>query len=332
MDPNFLTKILAAGAMGASIFCIWKVYDLLRNEQDKEEPRPVFIRTIYVAMGFAVIMTLLSLGIEVVRHNMGMEINNAPTFDNALQRLTSKTFYSLDQDGNPSAMSLSTGDSTLVLSQALPRDFFANNELTIKLLEDKYLVQRENKGQIITAGQLSPSQIEDLVSSPPPTPDAGADIGPDELLNLGLSYSPSTVTSAVNLSISREESLAVNYLIQLLDDKYSNKRDVQKKAVRLLIQPQLMNALNNTQYDVLIKALESGKIRPAPYSYYEVAQVYHSRAFQTRDKQKRAEDLNLYRDYLGEYIQFYDEKEWIQKAEVYPTEALWYQNAKNELQ
>lgn len=332
MDPNILTKILAAGAMGASIFCIWKVYDLLRNEQDKEEPRPIFIRTIYVAMGFAVIMTLLSLGIEVVRHNMGMEVNNSPVLDNALQRLSENTYYSLDQDGNPLAMSLPLGDSTLVLSEALPRDFYQNNELTIKLLEDKYLVQRENKGQIMTAGQLRPSQIEGLLNSSPPAPSSEADIGPNELLNLGLSYSPSTVVNAVNLSISREESLAVNYLIQLLDDKYSNKPDIQKKAVRLLIQPQLMNALNRTQYDALIKALESGKIRPAPYSYYELAQVYHSRAFQTRDKQKRAEDLNQYRDNLGEYIQFYEEKTWIQDADDYPTEALWYKNAKNELQ
>lgn len=331
MDPNILTKILAAGAMGASIFCIWKVYDLLRNEQDKEEPRPIFIRTIYVAMGFAVIMTLLSLGIEVVRHNMGMEINSSPVLDNALQRLSSATYYSLDQDGNPQSMSLSVGDSTLVLSQALPRDFFENNELTIKSLEDRYLVQREHKGQITTAGHLRLSQIEELVDAPTPMPEPPASINPEALLSLGLAYSPLQAVNAVNISVSREETLAVGYLIQLLDNKYQNKPNLQKKAVRLLIQPPLMNALNQTQYDALISALESGNIRPAPYSYYELAQVYHSRAFQTRDREKRAADLSQYRDHLREYVQFYEETGWLQNTNEYPTEALWYQNAKNEL-
>ena len=70
MDLDFLTKILAAGAMGVSIFCIFKVYNLLSTEQERDEPRPVFIKSIYAFMGFAVLMTLLSLSIEYVRHQM----------------------------------------------------------------------------------------------------------------------------------------------------------------------------------------------------------------------------------------------------------------------
>ena len=70
LDLDFLTKILAAGAMGVSIFCIFKVYNLLSAEQERDEPRPVFIKSIYAFMGFAVLMTLLSLGIEYARHLM----------------------------------------------------------------------------------------------------------------------------------------------------------------------------------------------------------------------------------------------------------------------
>jgi hypothetical protein len=73
VDPTIITKIAAAGAMGVSIFCILKVYDLLKNEQKKDFPRSNFLKTIYVSMGFAVIMTLLSLVIELVRNHMDNE-------------------------------------------------------------------------------------------------------------------------------------------------------------------------------------------------------------------------------------------------------------------
>jgi len=70
MDLDFLTKILAAGAMGVSIFCIYKVYNLLSIEQERDEPRAIIINSIYKFMVFGGVMTVLSLGIEYVRHQM----------------------------------------------------------------------------------------------------------------------------------------------------------------------------------------------------------------------------------------------------------------------
>lgn len=329
MSPDIITKILAAGAMGASIFCIWKVYDLLRNEQDKDEPRPVFIRTIYVAMGFAVIMTLLSLGIEVVRHNMGMEVDTNPRLDKKLEDIVGNNYYSLKNDGTPAAITLPLGDSTLTLSRPFPNDYFQDHELRIEELEDRYLVKLENEGQIFTAGHFLPQQLNTLFG-PGPTP--SSPLSAEDVLNLGLAYSPTGVTNQLKLAPARDESLAVKYLIQLLGSDFADKPALQKKAVRLLTQRKLMQQLTQEQYPILINALESSKIRKAPYNAYELAQVYHSRAFQNWNRENRAADLEQYRTYLTEYIEFYDSNEWIRNATEHPTEAVWYEQAQREVQ
>ena len=332
MDPNILTKLLTAGAMGASIFCIWKVYDLLQNEQDKDEPRPIFIRTIYVAMGFAVVMTLLSLGIEVARHKMGMDTGSNGKLSAALGQIAQNRFYSLDKQGKPQAIILPIGDSILQLSQAFPSDFFKDNELIIKKLEDKYLVQREHLGLLTTTGHLREEQFQGLFGNTPPPPPSNAPIPGEDILNLGLAYTPGSISNALKLAPSRDEALAVNYLIRLLDSSFQDKPNLQKKAVRLLTQPQLMQQLKQSQYDVLINVLESGEVRRSPYNAYELAQIYHSRAFQSWNRENRQADLDQYKAHLSEYIQYYEAHSWIRNAEDYPTEAAWYANAKSELQ
>lgn len=332
MDPSILTKILAAGAMGVSIFCIWKVYDLLQKEQEKAEPRPLIIRTIYGAMGFAVVMTLLSLGIEIVRHNMDLEKSENPKMADALRQIARGNFYSLDSIGKPEPIALSLGDTSLVLGSALPTDFFAGHQLMIKKLEDRYLVQREKEGRITTAGHLLPEQINGVNgSSSHPSSGSGHPLKGEDLLNLGLSYTPPVIINELNIPPARDEALAVNYLIQLLGEDFQSQPNLQKKAVRLLTQPRLMQQLQQEQYGSLIAALESNRIRQAPYNSYELAQVFHSRAFQTWNKENKQQDLTRYTDNLRDYVDYYEAKTWIQDQEVYPTEAIWYKYAKGQL-
>ncbi|MEL7252355.1 MAG: hypothetical protein AAFO03_28345 [Bacteroidota bacterium] len=332
MDFNILTKILTAGAMGASIFCIWKVYDLLGKAQEQDPIDPIKVRTIYAAMVFAVVMTLLSLYIEKVRHDMHMEETNNPQLARQLERIAANAYYSLDKEGIPAAISIPSGDSSLVLSGALPNDFFADHKLIIKELENKYLVQRENKGQLTTTGFLPADQLNGIAGSSADTPPPPAeDLNGENLLNLGLAYTPPSITNQLNIPATRDLALAVNYLIRLLADDFQDQPNLQKKAVRLLTQPRLMQQLQQQQYEALINALESDRIRRAPYNSYELAQVFHSRAYQAWNKENRQQDIDRYRNHLRDYVGYYEANLWIQDADEHPTEKAWYDLAKNEL-
>jgi hypothetical protein len=103
---DYIPQIAAAGAMGVSILCIFRVYNLLKNEQEKDQPRPVFLRSIYIFMGFGVLMTILSLGIEFSRHFMGDGGNQQEVLTKKLVAIDSANYYSLDKNGNPASISV----------------------------------------------------------------------------------------------------------------------------------------------------------------------------------------------------------------------------------
>lgn len=332
MDPTILTKILAAGAMGASIFCIFKVYGLLKNEQEREQPRPVFIKTIYVSMIFAVVMTLLSLGIEKVRHNMEQDKAADPDLSKTLNALAGQNFYSFNKDGNPKQMVIPYNDSNYVLGKAFPHDYFKRHPLVLKPEEDDFVVQRENKGQVMSVGTVSALQLREAAK----TITAGGEeqdnsLSAEAVLNLGLAYAPNAPARALNLSHKEDESLANDYLIQLLDSSYADAPAAQKSAIQLLTQPELMRSLKQNQYKKLIEVLEQGSIRQAPYNIYELSQVYYSRAYQSWNTAGREADLKENRRLLNEYIRFYDATPWIQERSRYKSEYNWYKTAKRNI-
>ena len=286
-------------------------------------------------MGFAVVMTLLSLGIEYARHRMTQQEAANPQLTRALERIAEGGFFSLDNKGKPEAITVNLGDSSLALSHALPNNFFADHSLIIKELEDKYLVQRENEGQLTTTGHLLPNQINGRNGDSSGASSGGGDqLKGEDILNLGLAYSPPSIINELNIPPTRDEALAVNYLIQLLDDSFQNQPKLQKKAVRLLTQPRLMQQLQQEQYDSLIAALESNRIRKPPYNSYELAQVYHSRAFQPWNRDNKEQDVARYTNHLRDYVGYYEAEfnDWIRDRLQYPTEAIWYEAAKRQLQ
>jgi hypothetical protein len=103
-----ITEIIAAGAMGISVFFVVKAHSLLKDEQAKETPRPSILRQITIFMGFAILMTPIALGIEYLRHQMDMDSQGQGQvgFAEELRDLENKGYYSLDKYGNPDTINV----------------------------------------------------------------------------------------------------------------------------------------------------------------------------------------------------------------------------------
>ncbi|WP_273444473.1 hypothetical protein [Neolewinella agarilytica] len=333
-----LTQILAAGAMGVSIFFIFKVYDLLKNEQGNENPRPVFLRSIYVFMGFAVLMTLLSLGIEFARHSMNLDTEGQGGFTKELQELTNKSYYALDRNGNPEPIELEIGGQKYTLAKAFPDAFFKETHLKLKPAgNQKLLAVKNNNGQEITFGYFDKSDIDDFATTPaitPPGPSSPSDpiLDREKLMATGLMYTPpSKVRQQIQTTISQkkaDESIANKYLVEFVNGQNLDRK-LQELAVKILIQPEQMNQMDTLQYGKLIAALSSDGPRKQPWRHFELAQVYLSRSIQQNsaaDRQKYFESLCRYRkNYLAQaYL--------VNDPEKYSVEKTWYENAEKELQ
>jgi hypothetical protein len=330
MDITLITKIVAAGAMGVSIFCIIKVYDLLKNEQKEKIPRQNFIRTIYVSMGFAVLMTLLSLGIEIIRDSMDAELNQLET---DLNNIASENYYSLNRNGNPKEINLTYKNQSYILSKAFPKDNFEKRELKFKKADNgEYLVVNLINDEDVIYGFIPPQDIKenaiavfsDIINTP---------LNDEELLGLGLYYTPSETKKLIETKTIENKYLAIEYLLKFLNlgdvDNNSTKENKQN-AIKILVQPQLMNLLSEKEYTSLIDILNSG-VRKSPYAKYELAQVHRSRSGHFGDTAEKSKDRNTEKQQLKDYITYYDEHPWIQDIKAYPTEFKWYQESKTKL-
>jgi hypothetical protein len=328
MDITLITKIVAAGAMGVSIYCIIKVYDLLKNEQKEKIPRQNFIRTIYVSMGFAVLMTLLSLGIEIIREEMGAELN---TLEKDLTEIESEKYYSFNSNGNPKEINLSYKNKPYILSKAFPKNHFKTNELKFKKVKnDKYLVIKKNLEKEIIFGFINKTEIKlktkDLFSDTIIKP-----LSDDELWGLGIFYTPVETTKGIGLTVMKDRFLAIEYLIKFLDLKDVDNASKKEEAIKLLVQPQLMNRLSQDQYKVLIKMLESD-IRETPWDKYELAQVHLSRSGQSWNKAGKSSDKVKAKERLKDYVTYYNDHKWIQNSKNYPKAFQWYEESKSKLE
>lgn len=333
-----LTQILAAGAMGVSIFCILKVYDLLQKEQAKEIPRPVFLRSIYVFMGFAVFMTLLSLGIEIARHSMKLTEDSQSNYAKELARVQDKAYFSLDKNGNPEPLDVVIDGQKYALAKAFPEAFFKDTHLKLKPGENQQLlVVKNNNGRDITFGYFDQADLNAYATKPGAIPTLPPKVVEDPVLNAekllatGLMYTPpSSVLTQVQQEVSRkkaDENISNKYLVEFVHDQELDKK-LQELAVKILIQPTQMNSMDTIQYEKLITALSSDSPRKPPWRYYELAQVYLSRSIQ----QNSASDLKKYREALTNYITNYERQTWLSgKQDEYPVEYAWYLDAKKVL-
>ena len=72
-------------------------------------------------MSFAVLMTLLSLGIEIVRYNMD---SNIIQLEKDLDKIEGESYYSVNSNGNPKEVNITYKDKIYVLSKAFSKDYF----------------------------------------------------------------------------------------------------------------------------------------------------------------------------------------------------------------
>lgn len=332
-----VTEIIAAGAMGVSVFFAVKAHSLLKEEQAKETPRPAILRSITVFMGFALLMTPLALGIEYARHRMNFEDQDHAGFAEELKRIENKSFYSLNQDGNPEGIEVKFEKVTYQLGTPFPATSFKATELKLKKGDNQqYLAVKDNNGTDITFGYLSNTELREKLSglfASNTAPGAPVDevLESEKLMSTGLMYTPPTsVRNEIRRKLDDKKSdgnIANRYLVDFVDGEDLDKT-LQGMAVKLLIQPSQMSLLDTGQYDKLIAALSTNGVRNLPYRYYELAQVYLSRWSQ----QKMATDLEKYKESLQKYVGNYEAQRWLNADTLkYATEYAWYLDAQKEL-
>jgi len=337
---HMITEIIAAGAMGVSVFFCIKAHSLLKDEQAKENPRPQMLqmlRSIYVFMGFALLMTPVALGIEYARHQMNLDNagNDQAGVVAALEALQQEGHYATNKNGNPEALELSFGGETYQLAQPYPTDGFADTHLKLKAGGNgRYLALKNNNGEEITYGYFTADDLKRDLNDLLVIVNEGPDEPVDELLeskkmiSTGLLYAPSSkmLTSIQSeLSTKRANPRTSNrYLVDFAST--ADKEDpLQNMALDLLIQPGQMRELDSIKYDKLIATLAVDGVRQLPHRYYELAQVHYSRWA----KYQREEDQAIHLQMLCKYVRSFDALTWINsKPEEYKLEHGWYREAK----
>lgn len=334
-----ITEIIAAGAMGISVFFVVKAHSLLKDEQAKETPRPSILRQITIFMGFAILMTPIALGIEYLRHQMDMDSQGQGQvgFAEELRDLENKGYYSLDKYGNPDTINVRFAGVTYQIGTPYPETSFKDTPLKIMKGDDqKFLAIKENSRADVVYGYFDAADINAVATAPTPVDPGPVQVNDEvlereKLLATGFMYMP---TSGVFNEIHRKlkdkkaNGKTANKYLSAFVGNPSYSDELQEMAVKLLVQPEQMNDLKPTEYEQLISALSSDGIRGAPWRYYELAQVYLSLS----TKQDKEANLTKYKENLQAYVSDYDLKTWLNgNTTKYPLAFDWYQGAKKVL-
>jgi hypothetical protein len=307
-----IPHLASAGAMGVSLVCLFKVYGLLTKEQEQENPRPVFLRSIYVFMGFGLIMTVVALGIEVSRYFMPSNVESLAQLRQSLVDIGDRDFYSLDRNGIPESIELRAFDTIFTLSQAYPEDRFKATPLKITKKLDSFYVAKYNGGKDVTYGYFSEGDLRRKLNEffPASTPLAAAQPTDAELETFfaaGIAYSPKIAEEA-NVKLSSSETRAINRLWVFLDSKGKADLDTRENAIKILVQPRLLSRLDTTDYAKLINLIRNGKIREPTEAKFDLAQVYYRR-YKKYPKQF-PNGMEDYERSSWEYIQGFHEEGW----------------------
>lgn len=323
-----LTEIIAAGAMGVSVFFAVKAYSLLKEEQAREAPRPVFLRSIYMFMGFALLMTPLALGIEYARHQMGLhsDVQGQADLLRQLAQLGDRELYVLDAGGQAASVGLALDGEDFVIGKDATAAGWGDLPLTLQPEQGRMLVVRQRNGKTLRYGYLDSTALLRPATSAPATSQDPI-LANEQLIATGLMYTPaSRIKDRVQQEISRKKAdgrIANRFLVDFVHAEDLD-RQLQALAVKLLIQPTQMNALEAAQYDKLIATLSVNGPRNPPWRHYELAQVYLSRSVQL----ERPADREAYFAALCAYKHNYEAQRYMQRDTItYALEQDWYRDA-----
>lgn len=330
MDINLITKIAAAGAMGVSIFCIIQVYNLMKKEQQRDQIRKNFIKIVNRFMVFAVVMTVLSLVIEVVRHQLGTETVVDGLVEERLQEISRQDYFSMTSSGTPIKIEFDYNDSTYTLSEPYPREAFKNVPLTLVKDEqapEQFLAAQQQGGRTFIMGNIKTQQLRSAIND---NKDKTTQVS--ELYTLGFYNTPASVRrQAIIKAPQTDRDQANQYLTQLVAFRDNPQKSLSQRAIKILVQPDLLKSFTREQYDIVIDGLKTPGIGEAPWNSYELAQVYLTRSLQIWNKANQKVDREQYFNYLREYHDLYQRKTWIQNQNQYPREYAWFLEAKKEL-
>jgi hypothetical protein len=337
-----ISTIASAGAMGVSIFCIIKVYDLLSKEQKKDKPRKVFLESINKFKVFAILMTLLSFGIEVGKHFMDLQKsekeNNYESAANGivekLNTIVAKELYAINSANDPEEIKLIYDNEAYILSEAYPKEKFREDQLKLKRKSaGEYSVFKMFNNDTIIFGKITEAELKLFASDI--FVDTDKSLNAEDTLALGLGYAPSEATKVINdkRNIANVD-LSVKYLIDIInlpEDKSFSP--LKKIAIKPLVQPSLMNNLDPKQYNIVIKALEGNIIRRTPWRLWDLSQVYLSRSLYSEAPEKSDKTMN--KNYLKEYVAKIEELGWDTMRNdkgviMYPEEKKLYNIARGE--
>lgn len=327
---DYIPQIAAAGAMGVSILCILRVAALLKTEQQKEVPRPVFLRSIYIFMGFGLVMTLVALGIEFSRFFMGTNDGEIARLSAELQKLEARDLYALNENGNPAPITLDAAGRTYTIAEPFPDTAFGETPLNLVTRAGKYRAVKNNNGREINYGYLPEQELKTQLSglfdgSPvaPPPPPATAAENPENTYAAGRAFTPGSILAGLKLRNITDVSKANRRLIDFLSAPAAENETLRKEAVKLLIQPRMMDELSEDGHNRLIALLSDNTVRNTPWRYYEAAQVYLSRYHLMEET--NPEDLEQHLALSRLYLNAFAKKGWT--AEQRPAEYLYYRSA-----
>lgn len=323
MGYELITKLIAAGSMGVSIYCVIKVYSLLKAEQDREIIRSEFIKTIYVFMGFGIFMTAFSLFIEFLRPRFDQDVNK---LEEHLKIFSKNPNYSIDKNGNPMPITLPFKDTTYTISNPLPNNLYENVQLSIKEEKDNrnLIVFKNNIPDDIVFGFLTNEEVQSIAIK------EEQNIDPEAYLTLIKAYYPKEdYKKILNNYPKFEEDIfeAKKYLIDVINNKDIFKASDLDEVLKLTTENEIMKQLKEDEYPILIESLE--KDRPSPFNIWQLSQLYFVRSNASWNNNKQA-DLTKYNQYLNEYIKYYESNNYIQKEDYryYKTTKNWYDLAK----
>lgn len=326
-----ITEIIAAGAMGVSVFFCIKAHSLLKDEQAKDNPRPSILRSIYIFMGFALLMTPVALGIEYARHQMNLDNvdNDQEGLAKVLEDFAGEGHYAVDKNGNPEALELTFAGKNYQLAQPYPASKFGDTPLMLKPGENgRYLALRDNNGKEILYGYFPESNLKTSLAGlfpaqPPPVEGPKKESEIESLYAAGLAYTPSNIRNQLRLQSITDFKKANARLVDFLGEQGFDDDGLRGGAVKLLMQPDMLVKLSEKGHNRLIELLSDNEVRTVPWRYYELAQVYLSR-YKLNGK-TNPEDLEKHKELSRSYLQDFKDRNWT--AETHPGEYTYYRSA-----
>ena len=309
---DFFSTILSAGAMGISLALIYYVYQLLKQEQAKEEPRKGILVAIYVFMVFALLMTPLAMLIESNKEDG--KFNKLLT---KLQNSSTSNKYIVDKMGDPESINLKISDSmTISLAKTPGESMWESQKRSFKLSDDKEKLfistsQGTDLGYILIKDLESQVHISDIRTDP------------DEMLYSGIKRGG--VDDEVKFSLEKKVAKAIEVMFMLLNDE-ANNRNIRKSAFLGLVQEDLLKELTVEQLDLLIK--QGPLVRNVPYLYWDLAQAYDQRSKTLKPGETWSDFLPLIN---GEYRKLCDYYETPGKMPAVDPQLQWYKDAKKAL-